>query len=185
MTAAGMTFFAGWRISEAAARSHWVGRLEPGQSPAVIIVLGMGATPEDAIDDRAELAAEVWKHSLAQKVVASGGQGKDDASSEADALRRHLQRRGVPEAAILEEDQSTSTFENLTYSSQILKANGLSGATVAIVTHDFHAARSEEIARSLGLKAFLITTPGQRLGNPQFMWIRELLAFWKWRILGW
>lgn len=183
--AAFATIFASWRISEAAARTHWLGRLEPGQSPAVIIVLGMGATPEDAIDDRAELAAEVWKNSVAQKIVTSGGQGKHDEIAESMALRRHLVRRGVPNDAIIEENQSTSTFENLTYSARVLKEHGLAGATVAVVTHDFHAARSEEIARTVGLKAFLVSTPGQRLGNPVHMWCRELLAFWKWRILGW
>ncbi len=181
----GALLFANARIEQAAERSHWTGELALGEAPTVIIVLGMGATPAVAIDDRAELAAEVWKKSLARLIVASGGRGPDDEEAESAELEHHLVTRGVPQSAILQESQSTSTFQNLSYSQALLREHGLAGADVAVVTHDFHSARAGEIARSLGLRARVISTRGTRLDTRTFLNARELLAFWKWRILGW
>ena len=43
-------------------------------------------------------------------IIASGGQGADEAVSEAEAMRTYLvEERGVPADAVIEEDRSTTT----------------------------------------------------------------------------
>lgn len=48
--------------------------------------------------------------------VASGGQGSDEVVSEAESMRRYLtESRHVPADAVLMEDRSTTTMENLRF----------------------------------------------------------------------
>ncbi len=183
--AAAALLFAHFQLADAAMRTAWTGRFAPGLAPTVIIVLGMGPTDAGAVGDRAELAADVWKQSLAQTIVASGGLGRNEDEAESTTLSHLLTRFGVPANVIVEESNSRSTFENLKFSQALLRSNGLSATTVAVVTHDFHACRTEAIARSLGLKGTVVSVRGKRLGFNLFMHCRELLAYWKWRILGW
>lgn len=184
LAGSGALGFAAWHILDGEKRTLWTGSFPPGESPDVIIILGMGPNADDAIADRAELGAKAWKAGFSQKIIASGGQGADEDESEAATLKRHLQVFGVPDNAIVEEATSTSTYENMVNSAAVLRDLGLSGAKVAVATHDFHAARAEEIARAVGLRATLISTHGPRLTEYTYLFTRELLAFWKWRILG-
>ena len=55
--------------------------------------------------------------------VASGGQGSDEVVSEAESMRRYLtESRHVPADAVLMEDRSTTTMENLRFSKEIMDA---------------------------------------------------------------
>lgn len=55
--------------------------------------------------------------------VASGGQGNDEVVSEAESMRRYLtESRHVPADAVLMEDRSTTTMENLRFSKEIMDA---------------------------------------------------------------
>ena len=55
-------------------------------------------------------------------MITSGGQGSDEPMSEARAMADYLIGAGVPEGAILLEDKSTTTLENLTFSRRIMLA---------------------------------------------------------------
>ena len=55
--------------------------------------------------------------------VAAGGQGNDEVVSEAESMRRYLtESRHVPADAVLMEDRSTTTMENLRFSKEIMDA---------------------------------------------------------------
>ena len=57
-------------------------------------------------------------------------------------LRAVLLKHGVPDSAILREDQATYTWENATYSRDVLAAAGLEVRTAILSCHAFHARRA-------------------------------------------
>ena len=57
-------------------------------------------------------------------------------------LKTVLMKHGVPESAILREDQATYTWENAQFSHDVLKAQGIACNTAILACHAFHARRA-------------------------------------------
>ncbi len=82
--------------------------------------------------------------------VPSGGKGKDETTSEAEAIKNYLISKGIKEKQIIIEDKSTSTIENMKYSKNIIdKIN--KNAKVSFSTTNYHVFRSGVIANEQGL----------------------------------
>ena len=159
----------------------WIYRILPRRRTYdYIIIHGAGLNgprPTPLLAGRIDKALELWnKQHQHGKFVVSGGQGADEVVSEAQAMRDYLLEKDVPLDAILMEDKSTTTWENLKYSIGIINndrtasanttsvnASSSSGSsatsttatecTTAVVTSDFHVFRCAEYAHNLGLKA--------------------------------
>lgn len=101
----------------------------------VIVVLG-GKAPE-----RADRAAELFLAGDAPKILVSGA---DDALDN----RRVLVARGVPQSAILLEDQSQSTRQNAQFSLPLLRSLG--ARRVVVVTSWYHSRRALRCFRHYG-----------------------------------
>lgn len=82
-----------------------------------------------------------------------------------------LRASGLPEAAILTEDRSTTTRQNLTNAQAILANHH--AREVIIVTDPYHAPRACLIAWQIGLQARTDTTDWHDIGPRQ--WLRHLL----------
>lgn len=80
-------------------------------------------------------------------VIVSGGQGKGELITEADAMAENLMKRGIATERILREDRSVSTRENLIFSGKHI---GDLTQPVALVTNSFHVYRSLLIGRRVG-----------------------------------
>ena len=106
-------------------------------------------TPSLALQSRLDCALRLYQAGYAKVIIASGGQGETGSISEAQAMRLYLMNNGVPEGAILLDEHSYSTFENMNNSKALMDAHGYTSAIVA--TSDFHAARAMAIARSAGI----------------------------------
>ena len=119
-------------------------------------------------------------------MLVSGGQGDDEPRSEASAMAEYLVEAGVPEGDVLREDRSTTTAENLRYSTEVLTRRDVelvraprwrlgAGGPVVVVTSNYHALRTATLMRTAGL-------PGHVVGAPTagYFWpsatIREYLA---------
>ena len=80
------------------------------------IVLGAavwpGGAPSPTLIRRAATAAALWHAGAVGGIVATGGVGRHPPS-EAELIRLLLAERGVPERAVLIEDRSHTTLENL------------------------------------------------------------------------
>ena len=157
----------------------WIYRILPRRRQYDYIIIhgaGLdGPRPTPLLAGRIDKALELWnKQHQHGKFVVSGGQGADEIVSEAQAMRDYLLEKGVPAAAILMEDKSTTTWENLRYSLAVIRADRTSAAaddapaggsvtsndapadsefTTAVVTSDFHVFRCAEYAHNLGIKA--------------------------------
>lgn len=116
-----------------------------------IIILGAAVwdgKPSPALRERLDIAVEAYRQGLAPTIIATGGVGGDEPS-EAETMKRYLVEKGIGEDAILLEDKSHSTMENLRNSQELMKEKGF--RTAVIVTHGFHAYRASLMARSLGI----------------------------------
>ena len=83
--------------------------------------------------------------------VVSGGQGPQEHISEAEAMRRYLNERGIADERIIPEPSSTSTEENLRFSAELLAEHGFNGSIV-VVTNEYHQYRADIYARRAGLR---------------------------------
>ena len=133
----------------------------PGYDKDYMIILGCGlrsdGTPTPLLSDRIDRA--IWfanrqkdKSGKDIKFVASGGQGEDEIISEAESIRNYLTENGVSEDHILLEDKSTSTYENMKYSKQVIEKD-CDNAKIAFSTAGYHVFRSGNIANTVGIKA--------------------------------
>lgn len=146
-----------------------------------IVVHGAGLSgtkPTPLLAARLDKAVELWEADGRRAVViASGGQGADEAVSEAEAMRTYLiEERNVPADAIIEEDRSTTTMENLRNSKAIMDARSGAGAyRAAVVTSDYHVFRTAEYAHKIGLAADGVGSRTARYFWPT-AFIREFVA---------
>ena len=102
---------------------------------------------------RADKAREVFDRLTTpdKYLIASGGQGADEKISEAQAIKNYLVEQGVAENRILLEDKSTTTYENLLYSKELMDKR-TSTYRAIFVTNDYHVFRTSIYARQVGLK---------------------------------
>ena len=118
-----------------------------------VIVLGCkvdGTVPSKYLYDRCKAAAEYLMENPDAVAVLSGGQGSDEAISEAQCMENVLTEMGIDKSRLYQEDKSTNTMENIAFSSKIIEENGLS-TDVVIVTNEFHEYRAKLFCDRLGL----------------------------------
>ena len=128
--------------------------------PDTIIILGArvyGTTPENAyaslvLRERLDAAINYFSDHPDSPIIVTGGQGKNEAVTEASIMKTYLIDRGIPEDKIYVEDKSTDTHENFLFSSEIIEENALS-KTIVVATNEFHEYRALNIAASLGFDA--------------------------------
>ena len=86
------------------------------------------------------------------RLIASGGQGSDEKISEAQAIYNYLvENTDVPKEAILLEEKSTTTYENLLFSKEIGEQL-VENPRFLFVTNDYHVFRTSMYARQIGMQ---------------------------------
>ncbi|MCK8060254.1 MULTISPECIES: YdcF family protein [unclassified Fusibacter] len=135
--------------------SEKTSEIEDLSNTDILIVLGAGlwgdrVSPQLAL--RLKTAFEIIRQNDHMTIIVSGGQGPDELVSEAQAMKDYLVKLGVDKNRILLEDKSTSTFENITYSLELIKKNQLSYDKLAFVTTDFHVYRAKMLFKRLGMQ---------------------------------
>ena len=136
-------------------------RYEPQPDRDFLIILGCAirkdGTPTPLLRDRLDRAIAFRNEQLKKSgkpltFVTSGGQGGDEVISESAAMKRYLLEKGIPGSQILEEDQSTSTFENMKFSKAKIDALNPE-AKIAFATTNYHVFRSGLYARRVKMRA--------------------------------
>lgn len=90
-------------------------------------------------------AAELYKKGLAPVILFSGGAGRFTtgmASTEAERFAEVAKRAGVPEEAILIENRSTNTGENVQFSRKVLEERGIAASLVLAVQKPYMERRA-------------------------------------------
>lgn len=128
---------------------------EDGRRPAdAILCLGRHLVrdqPSPVYRARLDHAARLLAEGVAPRLVLTGGLTGDATRTEAAAGREYLLQRGVPDAAILLEDASRHTLENLFHARETLRQAGL--RRVVVVSDGLHLARALAYSRGFGLDA--------------------------------
>ena len=115
-----------------------------------IIVLGAQVRtdgPSPVLRYRLDQAVEYLNENPDTVCIVSGGQGSNEPWPEAEGMAQYLQQKGIDATRILLEDQSQTTEQNITNSKKQMK----DGASVGIVTNNFHVFRAVQIAKKYGL----------------------------------
>lgn len=145
------------------------------QEDATIVVLGcrvIGERPSLMLEERLEKTYEYMSKYGESVAVLSGGQGADEAISEAECMYRYLTERGIAPDRLYLEDQSTSTRENLLYAYDVIRKNQLN-ESIAIVTNEFHEYRASKVAESLGVRSGAVSASTAMRLFPTY-YVREL-----------
>ena len=127
---------------------------EAPHSDATVVVLGCAVRnggPSLMLRERLIAAKEYLDDNPAAVCVVSGGQGADESISEAQCMYEYLTEHGIAPERIYMEDRSTSTRENIKFSAEIIRANGLPDK-MNIVTNEFHEYRAKRIADRQGIE---------------------------------
>ena len=136
-------------------------RHKPETDQDYIIVLGCGlrmdGSPTPLLAGRIDRAIEFYRAQIreigkAPVFVTSGGQGPNEVISESASMKAYLIENGIPEEHILQEDQSSSTYENMLFSKKIIQDLNPE-ARVLYSTSNYHVFRSGLIARRVKLPA--------------------------------
>ena len=144
---------------------------EPAHADA-ILVLGRRLESDrvTAVFEARLVQAEVlWRQGLAPRIIVAGGITGCALRSEAQAGRDWLVARGIPSGAILTEDRSQHTLENLFNVRAHLRASG--GASLLVISDALHLARVR--ATAAGLRLPVGCVPAQ--GSPPF---QDSTAWW-------
>ena len=118
----------------------------------LILVLGRRLkddAPTAVFEARLAHGEALWRAGLAPRVLVAGGLTGSATLSEAEAGRSWLLSRGVPAEAVLLEDQSQHTLENLFFVRETLRREGW--RSILLVSDPLHLARATALAKGLGL----------------------------------
>jgi uncharacterized SAM-binding protein YcdF (DUF218 family) len=99
-----------------------------------------------------ELAYAWWKRFPHARLIMSTGDNQWLGITNAQVMVEYAARLGIPRENLFEEDRSCNTYENLRYSMDIVKQEGLQQPT--LVTLDLYTRRAVATARKLRWKDF-------------------------------
>lgn len=102
--------------------------------------------------DRIDKAIEVYEKDPTPPIlIPSGGKGRDEDISEAEAMEQYLIEHGIPKEHIIKEDRSTTTKENLAFSKKIIDERD-ADPYVALVTSNYHVYRALSLCDDMDLE---------------------------------
>lgn len=158
LTVVVLAVFSVWLIS-AMSVLFWSSRDEARRADS-IVVLGAAqyaGKPSPVLRARLDHALDLWNAHFASLLIFTGGMGPRDTTSEAAVGRNYAKKRGVPDSAILVENEGRNTSESMRAVAGMLEVRGLQSAL--LVSDPFHMLRLRILARRFGFTPY--TSPTQ------------------------
>jgi uncharacterized SAM-binding protein YcdF (DUF218 family) len=170
----------------ALARVRGLGNDPVPHSADAAVVLGAGVwpggVPSPALARRTHAGGQLLLHGRVHWIATTGGVGRF-APAESEVARAYLIREmNIDSNKILLESLSHTTWENLVYIRDTLRAHGIQ--RVFIVSDGYHLARGVRMARDLGFDAWGVAADGsivQSLQDHPGRWQKEaalLMFYW-------
>jgi uncharacterized SAM-binding protein YcdF (DUF218 family) len=125
-----------------------------------IVVMGAAqynGRPSEVLSARLDHALALYEAGYAPIIIVTGGKMEGDVYTEAGTGEQYLLDRGVPQSAILMEDEGSDTWASMQGVAEV--AEGRQIRTVLIVSDGFHLYRSERMAEAVGLEAYSSAAP--------------------------
>lgn len=131
-----------------------VGNRDSAERADAIVVLGAaqyGGRPSPVLAARLDHALRLHRRGIATTLIFTGGRRDGDVTSEAESGARWARRQGVPKSAIIIENESRSTTEQMHAVARIAREREF--ASVVLVSDRFHMLRLLLTAWKLDLRA--------------------------------
>jgi uncharacterized SAM-binding protein YcdF (DUF218 family) len=148
--------------------------------------------------DRIDLAQALYVAGRAPRILISGS-ALDGKVSEAQIIARMLRQRGIPDSAILLENNSRNTYENARFTDIIMRGQKLKSAL--LVTSALHMPRAAASLQKRSIQVTAASGPPQIIlpeNNPPALWrphlrslqasrtiIKEYLGLFGYWVRGW
>lgn len=139
-----------WLVS--ASLVLWFAARDRAAPADAIVVLGAAqyrGRPSPVLRRRLDHAIGLYARGVAPRLVLTGGIAEGDTASEAAVSRTYAMRQGVPDTAILLENDGRTTHQSIRAVAALLKSRDLQRAVV--VSDGFHLFRAWTSARHHGL----------------------------------
>jgi uncharacterized SAM-binding protein YcdF (DUF218 family) len=167
--------------------AHHDGAAEVSHADA-IVVLGAAqydGDPSPVFAGRLEHAALLFEQGRADTVLILGAGQPGDRFTEAEAGAQFLEDRGVPSDAVVPVPKGHTTYESLRAAARMMRRAGLQ--TAFLVSDPWHNARSERMARDLGIDGHASATwqSAAKSQDKRFEgYVRETFAYLYYRVFG-
>ena len=131
---------------------------KPNYNKDYIIILGAQIRKDGSLtpllQGRVDRALDFRKNQLDitgkdLKFIPSGGKGNDEVISESEAIKEYLLEKGIKAKDIIVENKSKNTYENIKFSTNLIKDKK---ANICFSTTNYHVLRAGLIATSQNLK---------------------------------
>lgn len=172
--------FLAWAVCVCSFSTLAIIKMYQPQTQGLDCILILGArvnsdgTPSDALNSRVETAFDYLSKNPETVALATGGQGAGEGMSEGACIKLELIKKGISSERILTEEQSSTTVENMKFSSMLLPEHI---KTVGVVTNNFHVLRSVITARCyMHQEIYGISAPFSGILLPHYM-LREWITF--------
>lgn len=133
---------------------------KPTYNQDFIIVLGSGLINDKVpplLASRIDRAIDFYRRQAEETfppvILFSGGQGGDESFPEAEAMRRYAIEKGIPQEHTLTETRSVNTFQNMSFSKEIMDVKKKDGYKSIFTTNNFHLFRASLYAKMAGLNS--------------------------------
>ena len=155
----------------------------PQQNYEHAIVFGAGlkpgGKPGDILQDRLDKSIELYSSKSINSIVVSGLEERaipvEKSHLEVTAMENYLLENGVPQTAIVRDEEGVRTFESCNSYSELVEEERAS-ETVLLITSGYHLPRAINLCRSLGLEAHGISSTTKTYEGQLWYETREILA---------
>jgi uncharacterized SAM-binding protein YcdF (DUF218 family) len=129
-------------------------QLRPAEAIVVLGTAQYNGRPGPVFRARLDRTLEVYRDGNAPLIVVTGGRAPGDEFSEAEAAQAYLVVHGVPEDAILLENQGRNSWASMQGVEEILQPLGVT--RILLVSDGFHLLRVKLMARDLGFTGYAV-----------------------------
>lgn len=131
-------------------------RMEKADAIVVLGAAQYAGRPSPVLKARLDHAIELYHAKMAPTMILTGGMGTGDTTSEAAVSARYVQKRGVPQSAIMLETEGRTTSQSLRAVASMMSDRRIS--TAILVSDPFHMLRLRILAGRMGIGAFTSPT---------------------------
>ena len=173
-------------LTEAVIIKHSFG--DPKEEVSYMVVLGAkvrSTGPSVSLWDRIYGARDYLVAHEDVIAIVSGGQGADEPMTEARAMYDALVDLGIPPERIWLEEKATSTWENITFSLDLIESTtGTRPDKIGVLSSEYHLFRASLLAEKCGVDFVGIPAETSRFSQKVNHFMREIAGVWHYLILG-
>jgi uncharacterized SAM-binding protein YcdF (DUF218 family) len=131
--------------------------LHPADAIVVFGAAEYSGHPSPVLRARLDHAFDLYQRHLAPVVITTGGAAADPKFSEGGVGDEYLQKRGIPEDALIAETQGTDTAESAKRIAVIMRENNLHSCIA--VSDAYHVFRIRKLLEHEGVQVYVAPRP--------------------------